>query len=161
MNVEQAMTTGVKTCRPQDALSTAAHLMWDHDCGCVPVVDEKLKVLGIITDRDICMAAYTQGKPLYELPVSLAMSKNVWSVRPGDTISAAELVMQEHQIRRLPVVDVTGRLVGLLSLNDLARHASRERTQKRKAVSDAEIGETLAAICEATGCQEAAAVSAA
>ncbi len=148
MIVQHLMKTDVKKCGREEKLHRAAQLMWDNDCGCLPVVDEADRVVGMLTDRDICMAAYTQGKPLHELPVSLAMSKKVWSIRPEDGLSAAERLLQEKKVRRLPVTDASGRLVGLVSINDIATEAARERGQKRKSVSDAEVGETLAAICE-------------
>ena len=148
MNVQQLMATKVKACSPADTLNRAAELMWDGDCGCVPVVDEGSRVMGILTDRDICMAAYTQGKALWELPVELAMTKKVWTIRPEETISAAEKLLAEKKVHRLPVVDAAGQLVGILSLNDIARQAACDRGAKRKAISDAEIGETVAAICE-------------
>jgi CBS domain-containing protein len=61
MKVSQIMEGAVKSCSRSESLNTAAKLMWDYDCGCVPVVNEQGEVLGLITDRDICMAAYTQG----------------------------------------------------------------------------------------------------
>jgi CBS-domain-containing membrane protein len=67
MNIEQLMTRDVESCHPDDSLDRAAQLMWDNDCGCVPVVDEKQRVHGIITDRDICMSAYTSGQSLKSL----------------------------------------------------------------------------------------------
>jgi CBS domain-containing protein len=148
MKVEELMRSDVKSCRTSDTIERAAQIMWDHDCGCVPVLDDAGRLGGIITDRDVCMGAYTQGRPLREVPVSTAMSKQVWYCRPDDPLSVAEGMMQEKRIRRLPVVDAAGRLVGIISINDIARKAARERMQKRKAVSDAEVGETLAAICE-------------
>jgi CBS domain-containing protein len=148
MKVATLMQCEVQTCRADDTLQFAAKLMWDRDCGCIPVVDADLKILGVITDRDICMGAYTQGKSLHEIPVRVSMSKQAWCCRADDPISVAERILQERKVRRLPVIDEAGRLVGILSLNDIARHASTTRAEKRKAVSDAEVGETLAAICE-------------
>ncbi|MBI4516536.1 MAG: CBS domain-containing protein [Deltaproteobacteria bacterium] len=148
MSVAEMMSQDVKTCRPQDTLNSAAHLMWEFDCGCVPVVDSDNHVVGMLTDRDICMAAYTQGALLSELGVASAMSKEVYTCGPQDTPAAAEELMRAHQIRRLPVVDAAGRLVGLVSLNDLAREAGRQpaRKTKRQVKAD-EVITTLAAIC--------------
>ncbi len=148
MNVQQLMATKVKTCSLADTLNRAAELMWDGDCGCVPVVDGESHVMGILTDRDICMAAYTQGKALWELPVELAMNKKVWAIRPEETISAAEKLLAEKKVHRLPVVDQAGHLVGILSLSDIARQAACDRGAKRKTITDTEVGETVAAICE-------------
>ncbi len=148
MNVGQLMTQDVRACRPEDTLDTAAQIMWDNDCGCVPVVDANRRVVGMLTDRDICMAAYTQGGPLRALLASSAMAKKVFSCKPEDTLEAAEEIMRANQIRRLPVVDAEGRLLGIISLNDIAREAERERTRRRKEVTTDEIGLTLAAICK-------------
>jgi CBS domain-containing protein len=121
--VRQLMTRNPRTCQATDSLHRAAQIMWDVDCGCVPVVDAEGKAVAMITDRDICMAAYTQGGSLGQLPVSSAASRTIVSVREGDTLQTAENVMQEHRVRRLSVIDDAGRLVGILSMSDLARYA--------------------------------------
>ena len=69
MKVEQVMNRNVKTCRSSDSLDRAAQLMWENDCGCVPIVDDEGRGVGMVTDRDVCMAAYTQGGPLTHLRV--------------------------------------------------------------------------------------------
>jgi CBS-domain-containing membrane protein len=149
MQVKQIMTRDVKTVRPGDNLDHAARILWENDCGCVPVLDDASRVTGMLTDRDICMAAYFQGRPLRDIQVASAMAGTVFSAKLEDTLVAAEKVMQAQRVRRLPVVDAAGKLTGLLSLNDLAREAARERaTRGRKELSDAEVSETLAAICE-------------
>jgi CBS domain-containing protein len=120
VNVRDLMCFPVHTCHATDACDSAARLMWEHDCGSVPVVDEDNQVLGVITDRDICMAAYTQGLPLREIPVKSAMSSDVFSCSALDTLETATSIMREHQVRRLPVLDDKHRLAGILSLNDIA-----------------------------------------
>jgi CBS domain-containing protein len=72
MNISQLMNRNVATCRPEDNLAIAAGKMWDRDVGCLPVVGADGSVVGMITDRDVCMGAYTQGRPLHEIPVSVA-----------------------------------------------------------------------------------------
>lgn len=146
--VRELMTRDVQTCGPDDMLDVPARMMWDHDCGCIPVVDEGGRVVGMITDRDICMATYIKGMALWALRVSNAMSAVVHACRPEDTIAAAERIMREHQVRRLPVIATDGRLVGILSLNDLAREAMREHAPATRAVSPESITETLAAVSE-------------
>ena len=150
MNVEQLMTKEAKTVRRDETLSEAARIMWENDVGCAPVVDSdgSYRVIGIVTDRDICMAAYTQGKPLHDLPVSTAMSSAVLTCRGDDTIAHAAEIMRENHIRRLPVVDEAGQLLGVISLTDIAREAAAERRKRSKKVTDAEVGLTLSAICE-------------
>lgn len=151
MKVEQLMKQQVRTCHAQDTLSTAAQIMWDHDCGCVPVVNGDGRVIGIITDRDICMAAYTQGGALRALQVQDAMSKTVSVCKAQDTLADAERMMRANQVHRLPVVDAANRLVGILSLNDLAREAGHESSAKKHEVGFAEIGQTLEAVCRPRG----------
>ncbi|CAN5917199.1 CBS domain-containing protein [soil metagenome] len=118
------MTRGVRTCCPDDSLNSAAQLMWQNDCGCVPVVDSDGRAIGMITDRDICMAAYTQGQPLGDMLVASAASREIMTMRENESLDAAEALMQKHKIRRIPVVDADRRPVGIVSMNDLARHAT-------------------------------------
>jgi CBS-domain-containing membrane protein len=151
MKVAQVMKQQVKTCHAQETLNTAAQIMWDHDCGSVPVVDSDGRVIGMITDRDICMAAYTHGGPLRALQVKDAMSKNVCACQPQDGLADAERIMRANQVHRLPVIDAGNRLVGILSLNDLAEEAGHEVGAKKREITFAEIGETLEAVCKPRG----------
>lgn len=121
MRVSNLMSRSVHACTSVDTLNRAAQLLWEHDIGCVPVVDGERRVIGIVTDRDIAMAAYTQGKRLGELAVGACMSRQVQSVRPDDAIQVAAGKMREHRVRRLAVVDEHGKLVGMLSLSDLSQ----------------------------------------
>lgn len=149
MKVQELMTIDVYACNADDALNRAAELMWDHDCGAIPVVDCDRRPIAMITDRDICMASYTQGKALVDMSVSGAMSKGVVVCRSDDSLLAAESMMKEHQLRRLPVVDDDGRLVGILSLNDIAMHAHKKtwsRIVRDELGADA-IVSTLSSIC--------------
>ena len=150
MLVENIMSRQVQSCQLGDSLAHAALMMWQHDCGAIPVCagDGVQRVVGMITDRDICMNALLQAKPLSDLRVNEAMSKSVTTVRPSDSLAQVERVMGNAHIRRLPVVDRDGTLLGMISLADLAREAVRERTHPRKVVTENDIGNTLAAICE-------------
>ena len=148
MIVSQLMTRNVVTCRPQDSLQDAAGKMWDEDIGCLPVLDAEGHVIGIVTDRDACMAAYTQGRPLDAIAVESAMARQVFSCLPTDRISDVEAVMKERQVRRVPVIDETGHLHGLIAMNDIARESARELKRKTSEVPAREIVSTLASICE-------------
>jgi CBS domain-containing protein len=149
MRVEQLMTRNVESCGPHDSLDCAARLMWEHDCGVVPVVNgDGAQVVGMLTDRDVCMAAYTQGRPLREIPVSTAMSQRLCSCRATDNVAVALKVMETNQVRRLPVLDADDHLIGMLSLADLGREAVREHGQGRATLTDAVIGEALEAIAK-------------
>ncbi len=146
MNIGQIMKQSVEACGPADTLHRAAQIMWDHDCGCVPVVDAERHVVGMITDRDICMAAYTRGVPLAALRVSEVISKTLFSCRPDDLVSKAERLMSNYQVHRLPVVDAEGYLVGILSLSDIAEEAACETARKKKDVTLTQVGELIEAI---------------
>jgi CBS domain-containing protein len=150
MRVEDIMTRKVCSCTAGDSLERAAQLMWEHDCGSLPVCarsDGADRTVGIVTDRDICMHALFSGKSLRELRVEEAMAKQVLTCRPDDTFDHAEKVMRGGRVRRLPVVGEHGALVGLISLADLAREAARESPKKIRDISEMDVGDTLAAIC--------------
>lgn len=146
MRIEQLMAKQVVRCRPDETLHQAARLMWERDCGFVPVVDGADRIVGVVTDRDACMAAYTRGQPLAEIRVGEVMSTRVRACKPGDDLAVAEEAMCEERVHRLPVVDDADQLLGVISLSDLAREAARETRSKRRRVSPAEIGKTLARI---------------
>lgn len=145
MKVAELMTRSVLAAHPQDSLARAAQMMWDHDCGALPVIDDSGRVLGMITDRDVCMAAYTQGRPLAEIPVEIAASRSAFVVSEEESIENAEAEMRRHQVRRLPVVDASGHLSGILSLGDLARHLHRWSFQSNGLGADS-IAYVLAAV---------------
>jgi CBS domain-containing protein len=116
--------------------------MWDHDIGCVPVIDDQGHVAGMITDRDICMAAYTRGSTLASIPVTAAMSTHVYSCGPDDAVADVERTMAQRQIRRMPVIDTSGHPRAVISLNDIARASSG-----KNGVPATEVAATLAAVC--------------
>lgn len=153
MKVSDLMTKQVRACHQHDSLNRAAQLMWENDCGAVPVIDSDLKVIGMLTDRDICMAAYTRGLALADASVGSVMSRDVCICNPSDNIPAAAERMRERQIRRLPVIDDDQRLVGILSMSDIARATDRLRASKsrKRPIKDGELIETLGAICSANG----------
>lgn len=120
MEIAEIMNLDVRTCSPEDDLGCAARIMWEGDCGAVPVVDETMKVVGIVTDRDACMAAYTKGLPLGQILVRDAMNADVATASPHDAVVNAERLMQSRRVRRIPITN-DGQLVGMLSLADIAR----------------------------------------
>jgi CBS domain-containing protein len=102
MKVSDVMTTNVRRCFRSDSLAAAARLMWDHDCGCVPVLNEEGRVVGMLTDRDICMAAFFQGVPIGEIKVSAVMSSRLFDCTADDDLSAAEGIMRERKVLSTP-----------------------------------------------------------
>lgn len=123
MRVRDIWSAPVHRVTPQDSLEHAARMMWDHDCGALPVVDQHGRLGAMITDRDVCMGAFTRGARLADLRVGDSMSRAVVSCAAEDDVVHATRLMRQHRIRRLPVIDQKGQLVGVLSLTDLARAA--------------------------------------
>ena len=121
MKAAEVMTADVATCRASDSLNRAAQLMWERRCGCVPVIDDGGRVVGLLTDRDVCMAAYTQGRRLDDIAATVAMSRPVRTCLPTASLEDVEDLMMAHGVRRIVVVDADGRLCGLLSLDDIAK----------------------------------------
>ncbi|MEZ4417042.1 MAG: CBS domain-containing protein [Gemmatimonadota bacterium] len=126
------------------SLNEAARLMWDRDIGAVPVVDGQGKVVGMVTDRDIAMAAYIQGKPLTRIPVRSVMSRDVISLSSAEPLHKASTLMRRHQIRRLPIVDEQGVASGMLTLSDLARSSI---TGEGDGLTEHDLADTLCSIC--------------
>jgi CBS domain-containing protein len=132
VKIEDIMTRDVRACLPDDTLATAAQIMWENDCGSVPVTDPDGRVIGIITDRDLAMAAHLQGVALRASRVSSAMARDVKCCTPRDTPATVQALMQQHKIRRVPVVDEHKHLLGIVSLGDLAYAMAAEQTLGRR-----------------------------
>lgn len=148
MKAKDIMTTSACSVRASQHLNDAAHLMWEFDCGCVPVSDQDDCIVGVVTDRDICMAAYTKGLPIEAIPVSTAMSSTLFSCSQEDSIENVEDMMRHHQVRRLPVLDNKQKLIGIISLNDIAL-AYKNRTAG-SSIKATDVAKTLASVSEHT-----------
>ncbi len=146
MRVEQLMTRPAITCTEHDLLDSAAHRMRAHDCGALPVVDDAGELIGILTDRDICMVAALHGRALHEIRVGEAMAGPVFVCQLGDPLLCAQVLMSDHQIRRVPIVDSERRPVGMISLTDIAREAARNGRRGAGATASATVVQTLAHI---------------
>lgn len=145
MRVKDIMTSTVSCVRSSETLSAAAKLMWDSDCGALPVIDDDSRVLGMITDRDICMSAWSLDRAPSDLLVSQSMSRELFSCASSATLTSAENIMRAQQVRRLPVIDEQGRLAGIISLADIVRAADGG---KNRDVDADEVSSTLASICQ-------------
>ena len=141
MRVRDVMTKEVESCQSGENLASLAQLMWRGDCGAIPVVDAERRPVGIITDRDAFIALATRYRVPGEILVREVMTDAPVTCHPDDDIRLALKAMAEHQVRRLPVVDGTGALAGILSLSDLAA-----KSTARPSTLDAEIAQTLQAI---------------
>ena len=122
MQVEQIMTKDVCSCGRGVNAATAAALMWKRNFGSLPIVDDG-RVVGIVTDRDLFLALGTGDRRPGELPVGEIMTRDLAFTTPGSDVRDALKIIAQRQLRRLPVVNDQGQLVGMLSLADIALRA--------------------------------------
>jgi CBS domain-containing protein len=148
MKVKEICTRAVRSCTPDTRLSDAGWSMWEGDCGILPVVDDSGKVVGVITDRDICMSASTKYRPAAEIAVREACSGKVLTCRGNDDVRDALKTMRQAGLRRLPVVDAQGKLAGILSLNDIALASQSDRPARPADVTYEDLALAMKAICE-------------
>jgi CBS domain-containing protein len=139
MKVQDIMSKTLSCCAATDTLQRAAQLMKEHDVGAIPVVNDcnERKLLGIITDRDICMKVVAQGNLTSTAKVSEAMTSTPATCRSNESIEGCESLMKRHQVRRIPVVDSSGVCVGMVSQADIALRDTPEH-----------IKDTLAAVSQ-------------
>lgn len=130
MNVKDIMTTDPVCCNAETPLSDVARMMVERDCGEIPVVQHGTvkRPIGVITDRDITVRTVAAGRNPLELTAKDCMTQPVITVAPDDTLDACCAAMEEHQIRRVPVVDAKGSCCGMVSQADIARAASPQDT---------------------------------
>lgn len=128
MNVSEIMTKNPATCTEKDSLQDVAKMMVDNDCGCIPVVDDTKKPVGMITDRDITVRTVAEGKNPLDLTAGDAMTKNVSTVTQDSSVEDCCNLMEEKQIRRVTVVDENGACCGIVAQADVATKANAEKT---------------------------------
>jgi CBS domain-containing protein len=143
--VADVMSGEVASCAPDTSLGEAARRMWQRDVGCLVVIDQG-RVVGVLTDRDACMSGYFEGRRLDEIPAAKAMSKELHVCTPDSPLRLVARMMKEQRIRRMPVLDREGQLVGIVTLGDLARAATSGRDDDSVAIRSEDVATTLAAI---------------
>ena len=141
--LRDVMTSSIKTVAPDATAQEAANFMLSAETGSIPVTEND-RVVGMITDRDICMAAAMSDKNPSGISVEEVMTGLVYSLNPEDEIDDALKVMQEHKIRRLPVVNAQGELEGILSMNDVVLNAKATGDD----IAYGDVVQTYQAICE-------------
>jgi CBS domain-containing protein len=151
MKVQEVMTSDVKTCRPEVSLAEAATLMWDGDCGVIPVVDETGRALGLITDRDVAIAVATKGRLARDIIVGEVMSNNLYVCVEEDDVKSALKAMRREKVRRLPVISQDGKLAGILSLNDVVLRAEDAKGKQAPEISYEDVVSTFKAVCAHPG----------
>jgi CBS domain-containing protein len=127
MQVKEIMTPDPVCCTPDTMLQRVAEMMVEHDCGEIPVVENKANMLpvGVITDRDITCRTVARGLNPLIMTVADCMTTPPVTVMPDMTLEECCRVMEENQIRRVVVVDASGACVGIVAQADIARHASK------------------------------------
>ena len=147
MKVKDVMTPDAKAIWITESLANAAKEMWENDCGVLPIVKDGRKVVGIITDRDICMAAAVRDRNPSNISVEEVMNGPIYAAEPDEEIEHALQTMREHKIRRLPVLNLEGELEGIVSMNDIVLKA-KTRNGKKSPIDFADVVKTYQAICE-------------
>jgi CBS domain-containing protein len=147
MKVKEVMTTDAKAIWITGSLADAAREMWENDCGVLPIIKDGKKVVGMITDRDICMATAMRDRTPSHISVEEVMNSKIYSAAPEDDVSQVLKTMREHKIRRLPVLNAEGELKGIVSMNDIVLKA-KARNGKKPEIDYADVVKTYQAICE-------------
>jgi CBS domain-containing protein len=122
MKVKEIMTQSAVCCNPETNVGAAVELMWVRNCGMLPVVGADQKLVGIVTDRDICIAMGTRNRVAGELSVGEIATRNVFTCTPDEEIHDALLTMAGKHVRRLPVVNSKSIPQGILSMDDVITH---------------------------------------
>jgi CBS domain-containing protein len=143
MKVKEIMTQSAFCCNTNTNVGVAVELMWVHSCGILPVVGSDRKLLGIVTDRDLCVAIGTRNRVAGELSVAEIATKRVFTCKPDDEIHEALLIMANKQIRRLPVVNADGIPQGILSMDDIITHGDLNKLEGCCKLSSEEIIRSL------------------
>src|SRR4249920_3276744 len=137
------MTQSAVCCNPETNVGTAVGLMWVRNCGMLPVVGPDQKLVGIVTDRDICIAMGTRNRLAGELSVGEIATKTVFICKPDDEIHEAIQTMANKQVRRLPVVNNEGIPQGILSVDDIITHGDLNKWEGCCELSSEEIIRSL------------------
>jgi CBS domain-containing protein len=146
MKVKDVFRSQVKSCTPLTSLDAVGRIMWENECGAVPVVDAQGKAIGILTDRDLAMAMAAKNRGSSQILVRELTSGELFSCVAEDDITEAIRKMRLHRVRRLPVIDAQGQLAGILSLKDLALAAKPGKGSDPSELSFEDIALTLQAV---------------
>jgi len=141
MRVEEIMTKDVSSCAPATNAAAAAEIMWNKNCGSLPIVEDGGRVVGMVTDRDLFIALGTRNERAGDLQVGEIMNHDVSLCAPDDDIRVALTTMATKQVHRLPVVDRDGALQGILSIDDVVLRAQSDGLSK-------EVLKTMKAVCD-------------
>jgi CBS domain-containing protein len=132
MKIREAMSPNPICCLPTDSAQRVARTMCDHNIGSIPVVldQDSRKLVGMITDRDLCCSVIADGLDPKSVTIEKFMTLNPVTCREGENVENCERLMQEHQIRRMPIVDAEDHVIGIVAQADLALKDKPERVSK-------------------------------
>jgi CBS-domain-containing membrane protein len=145
MKVQDIMTQDVKFCGPDTNLAEATEILWRNNCGTLPVLSAGRELIGLVTDRDMCIALGTRNCRASDIAVGEVARKPVFTCGPNDDVHGALKTMRQHQIRRVPVVGEDGKLAGILCLDEIVLHAEKATSA---GISYEDVVNTMKAICE-------------
>ena len=146
MEVQDIMNSIVHYARSDSSAAEVAEIMEKGRCGAVPIVNAENKLIGMVTDRDICLGLARKPRPAAQVAITELMSKSVYACSRTDRISTALRTMQIKKVRRLPVLDQRGSLVGILSIDDVVLHAEGSTARKVPELGYGQTIDTLKAI---------------
>ena len=144
MRVEEVMTRPVAFCNPATNAAVAAEIMWNQDCGSLPVAEDGGRAVGIVTDRDLFIALGTTNRRAADIPVGEVMETELACCAPEEDVRTALTTMAKRKLHRLPVVDKSGILKGIVSMNDIVLRAEGEAA----GLTGDDVIRTMKAICE-------------
>jgi len=147
MKIRDLMTKSVASCHFETNLAAAGELMWEADCGFLPVLDDSGKVAGVLTDRDACIALTTSDRRASSMTVGNVVKSRAILCDQDDEVQTVLKTMQKHKIRRLPVINKAGLLEGIVSIHDIVLRAAKSVGRTRPEVSFEDVVQTLQTIC--------------
>lgn len=143
MKVKEIMTQSAVCCGPDTNVGRAVQLLWERNVGMLPVINNEKKLIGIVTDRDLCIAMGTRNRLPGELTVGEVAVRKVFTCNPDDDVHVALSLMSLKQVRRLPVVDNEGVPQGILSMDDLIVHSEIGKLRGACELSSEEVTQSL------------------
>jgi len=143
MKVKDVMMRTPVSCTAETNLGAAVETMWNRNCGILPVLNAQRQVIGVVTDRDVCIALGTRNRLAGEITVAEVTSGKAFVCKPDDDIRAALVTMAHAKVRRLPVVNADGKLEGILSMDDVVAHSEARIPGKAAELSEGDVVDTL------------------
>ena len=146
MKVAEAMTKPPAYCGPETNLAAAVEILWNKNCGVLPIVDSSQQLIGVVTDRDMCIALGTRNRLPSEITVKDVTSSKIVACKPDDDLRKALAMIAEAKVRRLPVIDAAGKLQGILSMDDVVLHTQTGAIKRDVELSAEDVVNTLKSV---------------